>query len=84
MSFKLAFTTFFELASPLLLIPILFFYGANLFDKKKFQADWSKHFRDLKVLAPYLRSEDKTEALNSLKLLVNNTTCTKTAYGVMM
>ena len=70
MSIFILSSTYFDLAAPLFLISFIFLYGSRLYGNGKSRTQWSKHYRDLKLLAPYLRSQDKAEGLHSLRIFL--------------
>ncbi|MCJ1377763.1 hypothetical protein MMC17_000859 [Xylographa soralifera] len=60
---------FFSPFAPLLLLLPVTYYGTSIFRKSKIVKNWEKYSEDVKVLAPYLKPQDKADAKNILGLL---------------
>lgn len=63
-------TSYVVLLQPLVLAPPIVFYCYISWRQSKIPATWSKFYGDVKVLLPYLQSQDKAETRSTKYLLV--------------
>ena len=73
---------FFSLFVPLLLILPVSYYGSSVFRKSTIFKNWEKYSQDVKVLAPYLRPQDKADVKNLLGLLTAVLLCVGIGRGI--
>lgn len=71
-----------SLFAPLLFILPISYYGSSVFRKSKILKNWEKYSQDVKVLAPYLRPQEKADVRNILGLLTAVFLCVAIGRGI--